>query len=632
MTLLDANNILYTIQRNNTPLATEQSDLWYNELWSISAGMPQYAWMVVAALNYTAYYSEYYKYSQIPRYNQKLINSDSNLWNIVNFPAQNLGQINGTDWMKYLYDYIRLSYNLVPEYHNSLAPIQITPDFISAALNILPRIEEQNPIIQPEQNKTQQNEESGKENNSEQITDAPAESNDKEKQHTKTEPDANADQENNKESRMVQQSASKPEFWNSNRITALYSCIISIINAKASNAPVNNDHSSCYISVNGQYEYYKFIDNKVVPLCSNLEPIEKALFQNVSNVPKPCIACNLAITDSLKEADTDSAIKHLVYFSNGDKNTFDKLCLDFVNSIMHSDFKARDTIVSGDLDKTEKWIHLIDCLSNGISPHYRNKPILTFQQFSASDIYTHKYYLHYPNSPAFEDKGNQFIHLEFPYGGEFYNLPNLSANEYLWLFKLLFAHGWHLLNHTELSRRAKTRDIEAEFTGFLERYDESNEIRIPAALIYQLYLAYAKKEKQTKEVSDSELYRRIEKHGIEYGSFKGRDADVRYIVSELKPVIEKIGVHFDDKWIEKNKVNKSFKCTIHDDFWKILSGPSTENNSTSSDSKFSKYIRELHSRYEPLFDIKQLDFMDSPEEDSSAKKHSFVFGTRYIER
>ena len=71
---------------------------------------------------------------------------------------------------------------------------------------------------------------------------------------------------------------------------------------------------------------------------------------------------------------------------------------------------------------------------------------------------------------------------------------------------ILIAHGWHSINGAQGSRKAKTRNIEKEFTDLIIKCDESNEIRLPAALVYQIYTAFAGKEKQTREVSDSELY------------------------------------------------------------------------------------------------------------------------------
>lgn len=78
----------------------------------------------------------------------------------------------------------------------------------------------------------------------------------------------------------------------------------------------------------------------------------------------------------------------------------------------------------------------------------------------------------------------------------------ITNQETVQICELLYAHGWHLLNGSTISRKAKTRNVEDEFIKSLDKTDEKTGIRIPAALIYQLDTYYAKKEKQTKLISD----------------------------------------------------------------------------------------------------------------------------------
>ena len=110
-------------------------------------------------------------------------------------------------------------------------------------------------------------------------------------------------------------------------------------------------------------------------------------------------------------------------------------------------------------------------------------------------------------------------------------------------------------------------------SSLLTKLTKKTGIRIPAALIYQLYTYYAKREKQTKPISDSALYKLIQESGFRYETMKNRKSDVEYIAAELKPIMEKFCPGFDEKWLEENKTNKSITCTINNDFWKALTAP-----------------------------------------------------------
>lgn len=407
-------------------------------------------------------------------------------------------------------------------------------------------------------------------------------------------------------------------FWNDYKFSELINSIELI---KQRNTPVAlqlQDYKSILIKINLTDQIYVIKDQQVKAVFDKFSALERTILPADQSYHDPIFA-HMSINtgkDKLK-ANIDNAIKHLFFFTIGDKNTFDNLAKDLISLATHPGFKQRNTIVKGDLDKLDKWLNLINSISPYILPigkgfcviplDYSVQRELIMEHIPLINEVCQHVYCMCSQNIQYSDPGNKHIHLNFPYGGRFYELPKLTANELIWITELLFAHGWHLINGTQTSRKAKTRNVEDEFTRFLKKCDEINEIRIPAALVYQLYTAYARKEKQAKEVSDSELYKIIKDKGIEYGTFKSRDADISYISSELKPIMEKTGIAFEDKWTEKNKGHKSFKCTISNELWKTLTAPSPEAENSADEEKFSKYIKELFSRYEYLFKYETIE-------------------------
>lgn len=427
-------------------------------------------------------------------------------------------------------------------------------------------------------------------------------------------------------------------FWDDEKFSELVNAIELIKPNVSLKIP---DYTAVLIKTNFIEQIYEMQDRQVKPVFDNCSVTSRLLFPAGASYTKPIFA-QMIIGPTMEklEANTDNVIKYLFYYTAGDKNTFDKLAKDFIHLAMHPNFKQRNTIVNGDIDKLEKWLGLINAISqyvqfmargfDVIPPDYPYSREARMEYVpSVNEASPHLYCLCLPNNP-YPDPGNKHIHLSFPYGGKYYELPVLMPCDLIWIAKLLFAHGWHLINGAQGSRKARTRNIEKEFTDFLIKCDESNEIRIPAALVYQLYTAFARKEKQTREVSDSELYRLIKENGIEYGTFKSRDSDISYIDSELKPIMEKTGIVFEDKWVEKNRGNKSFKCTISNELWKTLTAPSPETESSVDEEKFGKFLKELFSRYEFIFKYEVPEFMNRDSDSDNNYGNFQPIGTRYI--
>lgn len=430
-------------------------------------------------------------------------------------------------------------------------------------------------------------------------------------------------------------------FWNDEKFSALVDAIELIKQLNPHAVPQVQDYTSVYIQINLVGQVFEMKDLQVNPAFGDVSSTYR-LYDTARRSYKQTIFANMAIKPLIKklEANTDNAIKHLFYFTNGDKNTFDNLAKDFICLATQSPFKQRNTIVNGDIDKQGKWVSLIYKISQYVSFMAREPYTLPLNfPYSREDYMEHTpllgekpqhYYCLCNRDIQYSDPGNKHIHLNFPYGGKFYELTTLAQNEFIWIAELLFAHGWHLINGAQGSRKVKTRNIEKEFTGFINKCDENNEIRIPAALVYQLYTAYAKKEKQTKEVSDSELYKLIQGNGIEYGTFKSRDADINYINNELKTIMVKSGIKFEDKWTEKNRGHKSFKCTINNELWKTLTAPSPESEHSDDEEKFGKYLKELFSRYEYIFKYENPNFFNNGNNSENSMGSFEPIGTRYI--
>lgn len=430
-------------------------------------------------------------------------------------------------------------------------------------------------------------------------------------------------------------------FWNDDKFSELVDAIESLKQLKPQAAPQIQDYTAILLNTNLIEQIYEMKDQQVKPVFENDSAASRYFIPLESSSSKHFFAKMIIIPPMQKlEANTDNAIKHLFYLTNGDKNTFDNLAKDFICLATQSPFKQRNTIVNGDIDKLGKWLSLIYAISQYVSFMAREPYTLPL-----NFPYSREYYMeHTPllrekpqhfyclcnKNIQYPDPGNKHIHLNFPYGGKFYELTTLTPNEFIWIAELLFAHGWHLINGAQGSRKAKTRNIEKEFTGFIKKCDENNEIRIPAALVYQLYTAYAKKEKQTKEVSDSELYKLIQGNDIEYGTFKSRDVDINYINNELKTIMVKTGIVFEDKWTKKGSNHKSFKCTINNELWKTLTAPSPESEHSDDEEKFGKYLKELFSRYEYIFKYEVPEFFNNGNNSENSMGSFEPVGTRYI--
>lgn len=441
----------------------------------------------------------------------------------------------------------------------------------------------------------------------------------------------------------------KSRDWNNN----LFNKLIDILREyKEARLPCSEHkfdfYRHCSIVINNTFYIYEMIDGKPTLTGDVGEITHSPKLENTFyEATPPCQRMKIIPIIEKLEANMENILKHLHYFTMGDKNTFDKMALDFVHSIMNPTFKRRNTIVSGDRMKLELWIKLMQDMMSYTELFNRGYFILNSKTpknlleafMDQKCIYSKKsdynipintnplhhfyYYCNENEKPSEMDKGNKYIHLEFKYGQNNFNLDWLNPDDVILLTQLFFAHGWHILNKAAKSHKAKSnnieKNIEKEFIeNFLckdgtytvdgiERCDKNGNplfIRLPLALVHGLYKAYSANEsgKNTVALSIDKLREMLVEHySFSYSSQKTREADIEYISRQLQPYMEKLGLEFDENWI-KSGTRRILNCTIKDEFWKALTSSSGnyENDNTDYGS-FDAYIKELYSRYQGMF-------------------------------
>lgn len=348
--------------------------------------------------------------------------------------------------------------------------------------------------------------------------------------------------------------------------------------------------------------------------------IQSSVFENTVYPNTPwCLRMQIINPIIELKADFNVILPTLQYFTMCNKGTLDTLAKDFVHLIMMPGIKSRNTIVTGDIDKLNRWVLLFNKMNSYIAfsnKHYlvldTDSPLEMVDAFMKKQNYypyknyipqnTNPYYhCYYPctKDKTYADNGNQFIHLNFEYGGRYYELPEPGEHDLIWIAQLFFAHGWHLINKAAQSHRAKTRNVENEFINCLDKNISSEGTRLPLALIYELYITFANSEKQTKHASMTELRALLQKNRFLYNSQKIRKDDQAYI-NDLLPLIRSLGAKFDEKWL-KHDTQKVVHCTVNDKLKQIIttSSPAIKDNENYDD--FDKYIKELYSRYKQMF-------------------------------
>ena len=147
-------------------------------------------------------------------------------------------------------------------------------------------------------------------------------------------------------------------------------------------------------------------------------------------------------------------------------------------------------------------------------------------------------------------------------------------------------------------------------------------IRLPLALVYELYKSYAGKEKQTKPISDTQLREMLEHtYSFSYSTQKATKTDIEYISRELRLFMDKSGINFDEKWVQPSG-KKVLECTVNDEFWHALTAPSPASEAVYTEyESFDKFVNEVYSRYQHMF-IYNTTLLPKPQPP--------VFGSQYM--
>ncbi len=428
-------------------------------------------------------------------------------------------------------------------------------------------------------------------------------------------------------------------FWDNYRFNRLINCFRSIRDINDYNPTEIKNYDYCSIVINNFFYIFRICDGNAELIGNAKDVLMRSLpFENTHYNECPwCIRMQIARPIEELKSDFNIVLPILRYFTMGNKETLDTLAEDFVHLIMASGIKRRNTIVSGSIRKAKDWLALFEKMRqyiifsncNTVMIDGSNLPdcqaaFMEKRQYCPDknayipyniNTFPHCYCLcdknnFYPNS------GNKHIPLNFDSGGEYTDLPTPGEHELIWIAELLFAHGWHIINKAAQSHKTKTRNIEKEFFAYLNKSEEPDGSRLPAALIYEIYKKFAAKEKQTKPVTLSELIKLLQENGFLYDNQKIRKSDVKYISEQLQPFMQTLGIQFDDKWTEIT-TKRVFYCSINEKLKQTLMTSSTdemtenvEMNRTNLDA-FDKYVKELFARYQHMF-IYNTKFLTKP--------------------
>lgn len=325
--------------------------------------------------------------------------------------------------------------------------------------------------------------------------------------------------------------------------------------------------------------------------------------------------------------DLSLPVKYLHYFTGGSQELFSNLARDYVFLTMNPNRRQRHTIVRGDLNKFDNWMELFNQFGPALFPADRikyeilsephdkdmyehslrilqNKPVYVNTKslpLINTNCHSHKYLPLRDSLRLGGDTGDSFIKLDFPYGGEYNSLLPLSGEQYMWIARLLFAHGWHLINHAVRAPKTREKYTENNFLSCLI-IGEGDSVRLPLGFVYQLYEKFTYKGKAGEPVEMTELRKIMEEMGFEYKSTRLRkDVDI----AEIKRIISLLPnaeLEFSEKW--NDSAVRTVKCTVTQELIDMLA-VSDENEYKEDDSvdyrKFDRFINKLDEEYMFMF-------------------------------
>jgi len=234
--------------------------------------------------------------------------------------------------------------------------------------------------------------------------------------------------------------------------------------------------------------------------------------------------------------------KYICYFTMNNADVLDNLALDYVNSLLLQTFSRKNTVFCGDYDKYYKWINLFspaEIRSTGLIGFYSYFiPIQTVSLLNnldediekaikenAKEINivrsVHKHFLVSLDYNLKNGLRKYVNYVDFPYGGEFYNLEPISDIDRLEIVKLLIVHGWNLLNHTKKLQKTVVK-FSAE--TLLEHLESIDETRITLNVLYQIYRYFIGGKKPM-----TELHNNLNENGYECKTMHIRAGDKDYL-------------------------------------------------------------------------------------------------------
>lgn len=432
-------------------------------------------------------------------------------------------------------------------------------------------------------------------------------------------------------------------YWTPNRRNLFYNYInnfglfkiFQFKNYSKCNIRYSNFYGAGYIwDINSKTPMYSDGKDDIICQMGYIEG-NNGVYHLTTDDPKYCInICFNKLKSKSSKPNKELIKAYLRYFTMNSTEVLDKLALDYANSILCWDFYHKNTLVSGDIDKIYKWDNLFGCMpiaSTGTITFYlyltnhnvprnaspclfcdlRNLPqkspeeiIETFSLGTTSYRYNHRYFL-IKHGADISKKYLELVNtIDFPYGGEFYELEPLTDVDRLEIVKLLIVHGWHLLNSDSVVKPDISGDKKDDV--FFNNLIKIDETRIPLNILHQIYSRFINSGKNI-----SELREKLQTKGFNYTTMDIRDKDKAYL-RDLSNDAEKFFLTLE---IRNTKKQKSVNCKLDPKFWSEISSKTKKENESRQSEEFDLYLKSLAEKYKPFYEVD----IQEPEQDDPYK-------------
>ena len=342
--------------------------------------------------------------------------------------------------------------------------------------------------------------------------------------------------------------------------------------------------------------------------------IQKVYSQNngiSKNDDRFCINISLHKTKKSKTPNKALIKTYLEYFTMNKLSVLDSLSLDFVNSIILHFYSHKNTIISGDFDKFNKWRSMFgfDAVASlgliRLYSFYTQIRIENLLNISDEDIestikqhteetskvkFSHCYFLIGSNTAISNSTLKKVNSIDFPYGGEFYSYAPLSNNDKLEIVKLLLIHGWHLLNNAKTQQKLKA--IPSTENVLYKHLKNTDDTRIPLNVLHKIYNQFVDSQK-----TDTELQKELVANGFNYDTKAIRSQDKKY----FKILSQEAEKYFCELKFRETPKQKAISCYLDPEFWQEISPERKKEVEDKNATEFDKYLKELSEKYAPFF-------------------------------